>query len=73
MAKIHKVTLYLIDHDETNKESIEIALERMADRVDMGLYIAKQSESDPFEWDDGLAINKLTRNINDFEVYMGKE
>lgn len=70
MTKIHKVTLYFIDHEEYSKEDIELILERMVDRVDMGLHIAEHQESKVFEWDDDLSINKRDRATEDFEIYM---
>ncbi|MBM7598199.1 hypothetical protein JOC34_000556 [Virgibacillus halotolerans] len=72
MPKIHKVTLYLTDFEEMDKRNIEVVLERMADREDMSLHIAKQNESEVFEWDDNLFINKRDANADDFEAYMKK-
>lgn len=71
MATLHKLELYLIDFDD-NWEVMKSSLESVADKADLSYEIASHEQSEEFEWDDDLKINKLDCTIEDYEEYFKK-
>lgn len=67
MAKIHKMTIYFVDpNDQYDANEIETIIEN-----DDYLPSAKvvKAETKEFEWDDDLAINKLSASTEDFDEF----
>lgn len=75
MAKIYKVTLYLTDANEyydfdEDNEYLKSDIEASLERAQVFPTIAKVEESDLFEWNDSLEINKTNATNEDYEKYI---
>lgn len=70
MAKIHKVSFYLIDcYDEYDYDDIECDLDRLFNGID----VLEIEESEEFEWNDNLDINKVWSSKKEFEEYFKED
>jgi len=67
LAKIYKVSAYLIDYNDEYYDKFELS-EKLEDLC-VGLDCLEIQESENFEWDDELLINKIDAEKEDFEVY----
>lgn len=67
MAKIHKLTMYIVDPEEyiNNEEDIE----DMFDRTDCFTHHINLKSSNSFIWDDKLPINYIKCPKEDCEKY----
>ena len=75
MAKVHKVTVYLVDangeYDEyTPKEMADLAAQALDIRLDITAKCTRVQSSEEFEWDDDLDINNRDASKEDFEEYL---
>lgn len=75
MARVYKVSFYVSDYNEHYqageifKENLEAQLERM----DVLPSHIEVQESEEFEWEDDLAINRVDATRKDYEEYFKKE
>lgn len=71
MARVYKVSFYVADYNdhygagEMFKENLEVQLEHM----DVLAKHVEVEESEEFEWEDDLAINKTKATKKDFQEY----
>lgn len=75
MAKIYKVSLYITDYNEEYKDGEHLKSELtdcIYDELWAGVDQFEVEESEKFEWDDDLAINKINAKKEDFEAYFIK-
>lgn len=72
MAKVHKVVLYISDYNDRyqDEDDVKLAIEHFSDSEGVGIHIAEQKESEYFEFDDDLAVNKIKATTEDFEKYI---
>ena len=71
MAKVYKATLYVTDYNEEYQdgEHLKLGLQEHLDDLWVGVDHLEIQESNEFEWDDELAINKVDASKEDYEVY----
>lgn len=72
MTKVHKVVLYITDLNDKyqDEEDVRLAIRQFSDREEAIIHIAEQKESEYFEWNDDLAINKRNATTEDFAKYI---
>lgn len=78
MAKVHKVTLYVVDlygdADNYTEEEVGRAISDAVDfQLDTMSHLDKIQSSEEFEWDDELKINNTDAETKDYEEYFKKE
>ncbi|QVW29024.1 hypothetical protein [Bacillus phage SWEP1] len=78
MAKVHKVTLYVVDlygdYDTYTEEEIGQEIKYAVDtQIDTSSHVGEIESSKEFEWDDELKINYTDATTNDYEEYFKKE
>ncbi|MFS0905676.1 hypothetical protein AB3N02_21770 [Priestia aryabhattai] len=75
MAKVYRVTMFVSDAngDMQDAENLKEQLEQVADRLDVFFDHIEVEESEEFEWDDDLKINKTNATVEDFEEYFEEE
>ncbi|MEX0598134.1 MAG: hypothetical protein WD512_16720 [Candidatus Paceibacterota bacterium] len=70
MAKVYKATIYIADPN--NDVSDLIDLNDMIEN-ELGewkiIKVAESKESEEFNWDDDLMINKIYSQVDDYEEY----
>jgi hypothetical protein len=59
--------------DMHNAEYLKEQLEQVADRLWVSFEHVEVEESEEFEWDDDLKINKTNATVEDFEEYFEEE
>lgn len=71
MAKIYKLSFYITDYNEEyeDREHLKYNLIDHIDHLGVGTDHLEIQESEEFEWDDDLIINKIDSGKEDFEVY----
>lgn len=71
MSKIHKVEMYVIDHNELYNcyDSISDILENV---TDLSCKVINE-KSTLFDWDDDLPINKANCILEEYEKYFSNE
>ncbi|MDS7057172.1 hypothetical protein NXG04_07720 [Klebsiella pneumoniae] len=71
MAKVFKATVYFADYNEEiqDEEDLKNFIEDRLGRW-VGIHISETKESEDFEWEDDLKINKTNRTAEDFEEYL---
>lgn len=75
MAKIYKVSVFITDYndDYQNVDHFQSELqERLEETLWAGVDHLEVQESDEFEWDDDLEVNKTTATKEAFEEYFKK-
>lgn len=77
MAKVHKVTLYVVDlygdFDNYTEEEIGLEIKDAVDtQLDTSSHLGKIESSEEFEWDDELKINYTAATTKDYEEYFKK-
>lgn len=70
MAKIHKVTLYVVDIG--GDSDIEDAIDYGLNEYDLYSKALNIDSSNDFEWNDELIINKSNCTERDIEKYFDK-
>lgn len=72
MAKVTKLEVYIVDSDDDYQDAEhfigelkELIRNQMWVQVDVG----EVKESEEFEWDDDLKINRTDSTIEDLEAY----
>lgn len=78
MAKVHKVTLYIVDANgdydwHSNEGMVNEVEHHLETRMDVMTRVTSVQSSEEFEWDDDLAINKTNRTPEDHEAYLKGE
>lgn len=68
MAKVYKVEMYISDFNSEIEDAKEF-IEDLLDNGWIGVKVADVKESEEFEWDDDLAINKVKATKEDYEEY----
>jgi hypothetical protein len=66
MAKIHKVTTYIVDPNGIYEDWNEMLLNLCLEDV---YFTTAKAEQKSFEWDDELPINFNKCPLNEFEKY----
>jgi catechol-2,3-dioxygenase len=71
MAKIYRANIYLTDYNGQiqDLDHLKDELLYLEDKLGFGIEIKDLKESEEFEWDDELLINKVDADIEDFEAY----
>jgi hypothetical protein len=74
MAKIYKVEFYFTDMNDEfeNGEHFKGELKKLCYGLDGMTDLINIKESEEFEWDDELLINKSDATKEDYEVYLNK-
>jgi len=75
MAKVHKVTLYVVDAngeydnytEEEINEEVKIAIDVQLDTMS---HVASVESSKEFEWDDDLRINYTDATTEEYEAQL---
>lgn len=57
MAKIHKITMYVVDTDDSYGD-VDDLIDDMMYRTDALLAAPPEAEAKDFDWDDDLIINQ---------------
>lgn len=72
MAKVYKAVIYMTDANGQieDLEQLNDELTGAIERIGLTLDIGEYKESDEFEWNDDLLINKRDAEIEDFEAYL---
>ncbi|OTZ47815.1 hypothetical protein [Bacillus thuringiensis] len=71
MTKVHKVTLYITDHEEYDEEQVDTTIRSAMDRYfDCNPMVSPIESSPSFEWDDDLAINYTAATEENYENVM---
>lgn len=71
MTRVHKVTMYLVDHEELESDSINIHIKEALDRrLDIYPRITEVKSSEEFDWDDDIKINFAKATEEDYENIM---
>jgi len=78
MAKVHKVTLYIVDangdYDWHSNEGMINEVEDCLDtKMDVMTRVTSVQSSEEFYWDDDLAVNKTNATAKYFEDQLKKE
>ncbi len=75
MAKVYKVALYIIDYDEMyqDRKHLQSGLKEQLGNLWVGVDHLEIEESEEFEWDDDLVINKTNAKKEEFEAYFNKK
>ena len=78
MAKVHKITMYVVDlygdYDSYTEEEIGNEIKYAVDtQIDSSSHIGKIESSEEFEWDDELRINYTNATTDEYEAYFKKE
>jgi len=79
MAKIHKITMYVVDSDD-RYDDVDDLIDDMMYRTDAMLAAPPETETKEFEWDDDLIINdsscareQCEQFYNELDAKMGEE
>ena len=67
MTKLHKIEMYLIDHND-KYSSLDSIITDMENRTDLGINCFNAKEVD-IEWNDELNINSLGCKVMYFRKY----
>lgn len=72
MAKVYKATIYITDYNDdiADLDYLKQKLEDTGLGAWMSVKVAEAKESEEFEWDDELLINKRDAEADDFEAYL---
>ncbi|MGZ9868215.1 hypothetical protein ACU3L3_07310 [Priestia endophytica] len=75
MVKIFKVGMYIMDVNEDIDDinGVKRLLGQISERFDVDFKTATIKESEEFEWDDDLKINRIDATIADYEDYFKEE
>jgi hypothetical protein len=74
MAKIYKATIYLTDaNDNIEFEDVISSLDYLGSKLGVGVEVVNLKESEEFEWEDSLKINRLDSTVDDFEEYFKQQ
>ena len=66
MAKIHKVTAYIVDpNEEYDKDKIEGVLDNYLNATNIEVKSSKD-----FKWDDNLPINMVDCSVEEYKKYL---
>jgi hypothetical protein len=71
VVKIFKVGMYIMDvnEDVDDVDEVKRLLGQISERFDVDFKTATIKESEEFEWDDDLKINRIDATIADYEEY----
>lgn len=71
MAKVYKATIYISDYN-SEIDGLEDLEELIDSRLGvwMRVHVAETKESEEFEFEDDLEINKTNATTEDFEEYV---
>lgn len=69
MAKIYKVEMYIVDYNSEFEDTDHIHPYIEDWYGGVSTKVANTQESDEFEWEDDLKINKVDASVEDYEEY----